>query len=175
MFYSTFHHLKPHWKYLLVCLTSKYTCSFRAGTNLFHPSPCHKCLCCLSPMFCTGERIAQPIFGKVRSREEGIKRTGQRQKWDGHLYRLYNTWTLRRSSLGEEEVRRGEHRYPQRELTQERRVLPVPQAPEDSGAGASANKEPCYIAKAGKKKGFDTWLQGELKEATWSMKTAVCL
>lgn len=24
--------------------------------NLFHSSPCHKCLCCLSPMFCTAEK-----------------------------------------------------------------------------------------------------------------------
>lgn len=104
-----------------------------------------------SPMFCTAEKIAQPVCGKVRSREEGIKRTGQRQNWDGHLYCLHNTWTLRRSSLGEGAVRRGEHSYPQRELTQEQRVLTVPQAPEDSGAGVFANKEPCYIAKAGKK------------------------
>lgn len=174
MFYSTFHHLKPHWKYLLACLTTKYACSFGAGTKLFHSSPCHKCLCCLSPMFCTAEKIAQPVFGKERSREEGIKRTGQRQKWDRHLYRLYNTWTLR-SSLGEGAVRRGEHSYPQRELTQERRVLTVPQAPEDSGAGASANKEPCYIAKAGKKKvsTYDCKVNSRKQPGVWKQQS-VC-
>lgn len=151
MFYSTFHHLKPHWKYLLACLTSKYACSFRAGTNLFHPSPCHKCLCCLSPMFT--EKIAQPVFGKVRSREEGIKRTGQGQKWGGHLHRLYHM-----NLEGGGSSQRGGHSCPQRELTRKSAYC-APGTERQCGWSICQKKVSTHDCKVNSKKQPGVWRQ----------------
>lgn len=74
MFCSTFRHLKPHWKYLLACLTSKYACSFRAGTKPLSPKPLSQVPMLLVPnVLHSGENRSTSIW-------EGKEQRGRNKK-----------------------------------------------------------------------------------------------